>query len=121
MESGVPVSEYLAHPVYLNAGEIPVGGRGKLGRTPFFAAWTSMPITSSRYRALAAGIGRRFLQCDQQSEVAATGYVPREHGRSDKPGLPQAWHRGKLTSRGDLPAFQHEDGATARVLARPAR
>jgi hypothetical protein len=37
MESGVPISEYLAHPVYLNAGEIPVGGRGKLGRTPFFA------------------------------------------------------------------------------------
>jgi hypothetical protein len=37
MESGVPVSEYLAHPVYANACEIPVGGRGKLGRTPFFA------------------------------------------------------------------------------------
>jgi len=37
MESGVPVSEFLAHPVYLNPGEIPVGGRGKLGRTPFFA------------------------------------------------------------------------------------
>ncbi|HMZ17695.1 MAG TPA: hypothetical protein PLD20_07190, partial [Blastocatellia bacterium] len=37
MESGVPVSEYLAHPVYSSAGEIPVGGRGKLGRTPFFA------------------------------------------------------------------------------------
>jgi hypothetical protein len=37
MESGVPVSEYLAHPVYATAGEIPVGGRGKLGRTPFFA------------------------------------------------------------------------------------
>lgn len=37
MESGVPISEFLAHPVYLNPGEIPVGGRGKLGRTPFFA------------------------------------------------------------------------------------
>ena len=36
MESGIPISEYLPHPVYLNAGEIPVGGRGKLGRTPFF-------------------------------------------------------------------------------------
>jgi hypothetical protein len=32
----VPISEFLAHPVYLNAGEIPVGGRGKLGRTPFY-------------------------------------------------------------------------------------
>jgi len=37
MESGVPISEFLPHPVYLNAGEIPVGGRGKLGRTPYFA------------------------------------------------------------------------------------
>ena len=36
MESGVPISEFLAHPVYLNAGEVPVGGRGKLGRTPFY-------------------------------------------------------------------------------------
>jgi hypothetical protein len=32
-ETGLPVSEFNAHPVYLNAGEIPVGGRGKLGRT----------------------------------------------------------------------------------------
>jgi len=36
-ESGLPISEFLAHPVYLNAGEIPVGGRGKLGRT----AWNN--------------------------------------------------------------------------------
>ena len=36
LESGLPISEFLPHPVYLNAGEIPVGGRGKLGRTPFF-------------------------------------------------------------------------------------
>lgn len=35
-ESGVPISEFLAHPVYLNAGEVPVGGRGKLGRTAWF-------------------------------------------------------------------------------------
>jgi serine/threonine protein kinase len=27
----------IAHPLYQNAGEIPVGGRGKLGRRPFFA------------------------------------------------------------------------------------
>jgi len=36
MESGLPISEFLPHPVYLNAGEVPVGGRGKLGRTPFY-------------------------------------------------------------------------------------
>jgi hypothetical protein len=37
MESGVPISEFLAHPIYGNAGEVPVGGRGKLGRTAFYA------------------------------------------------------------------------------------
>lgn len=37
MESGVPISRYLAQPVYGNAGEIPVGGRGSEGRTPFNA------------------------------------------------------------------------------------
>jgi Carboxypeptidase regulatory-like domain/TonB-dependent Receptor Plug Domain len=32
-ESGIPVNDLKAHPVYLNAGEVPVGGRGALGRT----------------------------------------------------------------------------------------
>ena len=32
--SGTPLSAYESHPVYLNAGEVPVGGRGTLGRTP---------------------------------------------------------------------------------------
>ena len=31
-------------PVYLNAGEIPVGGRGKLGRTPFYTSLICMRI-----------------------------------------------------------------------------
>jgi hypothetical protein len=36
MESGVPLSKFGAHPAYLNAGEVPIGGRGSQGRTPFF-------------------------------------------------------------------------------------
>ena len=36
MESGVPFSKFGAHPAYLNAGEVPIGGRGSLGRSPFF-------------------------------------------------------------------------------------
>ena len=36
-ESGLPISEFYAHPAYANQGEIPVGGRGKLGRTaPYY-------------------------------------------------------------------------------------
>jgi len=32
--TGTPITELAAHPVYLNNGEIPIGGRGALGRTP---------------------------------------------------------------------------------------
>jgi hypothetical protein len=34
VESGIPLSDLKAHPVYLNSGEVPVGGRGALGRSP---------------------------------------------------------------------------------------
>jgi hypothetical protein len=34
IESGVPINDLRAHPVYQNAGEVPFGGRGSLGRTP---------------------------------------------------------------------------------------
>jgi hypothetical protein len=33
--SGTPISKFLDHPVYANSGEVPVGGRGSLGRTPW--------------------------------------------------------------------------------------
>ena len=34
IETGVPLNDLRAHPVYQNGGEIPFGGRGALGRTP---------------------------------------------------------------------------------------
>jgi hypothetical protein len=34
VQSGFPLNELAAHPAYLNAGEIPIGGRGSLGRSP---------------------------------------------------------------------------------------
>jgi hypothetical protein len=34
IQSGIPLNDLKAHPVYDNAGEIPVGGRGSLGRSP---------------------------------------------------------------------------------------
>jgi len=33
-ESGVPLSLLGDHPIYLNTGEVPIGGRGAAGRTP---------------------------------------------------------------------------------------
>jgi hypothetical protein len=33
IEGGIPINDFRAHPAYQNAGEIPVGGRGSLGRT----------------------------------------------------------------------------------------
>jgi hypothetical protein len=32
--SGTPISELADHPAYGNSGEVPIGGRGKLGKTP---------------------------------------------------------------------------------------
>ena len=32
-ESGAPISQLAAHPVYFDAGEVPLGGRGTVGRT----------------------------------------------------------------------------------------
>ncbi|MGH9713897.1 MAG: carboxypeptidase regulatory-like domain-containing protein [Candidatus Acidiferrales bacterium] len=34
VSTGTPITELGSHPVYLNSGEIPIGGRGALGRTP---------------------------------------------------------------------------------------
>lgn len=34
IQTGTPVNRLAAHPVYENAGEVPIGGRGALGRTP---------------------------------------------------------------------------------------
>jgi hypothetical protein len=34
IQTGTPINELAAHPVYLNAGEVPIGGRGSEGRTP---------------------------------------------------------------------------------------
>jgi hypothetical protein len=33
-QSGVPLSLLGDHPIYLNQGEVPIGGRGAAGRTP---------------------------------------------------------------------------------------
>lgn len=33
LQSGTPISEFADHPAYGNSGEVPLGGRGKLGRT----------------------------------------------------------------------------------------
>jgi len=35
IESGIPINALAPHPVYLNTGEIPTGGRGSQGRTPW--------------------------------------------------------------------------------------
>jgi len=34
VQTGTPINKLAAHPIYLNAGEVPLGGRGVEGRTP---------------------------------------------------------------------------------------
>ncbi len=52
-ESGIPITNLGAHPVYDNAGEIPIGGRGALGRTPSDTSLdihTDYPINMEKYK-----------------------------------------------------------------------
>ncbi len=52
-ESGIPITNLGAHPVYDNAGEIPIGGRGALGRTPSDTSLdihTDYPLNLEKYR-----------------------------------------------------------------------
>jgi len=39
IQSGTPITRFLAHPAYFNAGEIPSGGRGALGKTRVTGVW----------------------------------------------------------------------------------
>ncbi len=39
VETGVPIDVLQAHPIYLNQGEVPLGGRGAAGRTPRTYGW----------------------------------------------------------------------------------
>lgn len=60
VESGTPNSELAAHPVYLNAGEVPLGGRGKLGRTSTFVrvdlhADYRIPLNYERMKVVVIG------------------------------------------------------------------
>ncbi len=34
VQSGIPFNQFAAHPAYLNSGEVPLNGRGSLGRLP---------------------------------------------------------------------------------------
>ncbi len=80
VQSGTPLSAFLAHPAYTNAGEIPTGGRGTKGRTPatfpldFHADYT---VKLSEQKRLKFGADmfnlfnqKRALYLDQNLEVA---------------------------------------------------
>lgn len=57
--TGTPLNKLLAHPAYANAGEIPVGGRGAFGRSPFQNYWDlkasyDIPMKSERIKTTVA-------------------------------------------------------------------
>lgn len=67
VETGVPISEFWAHPAYLNAGEVPVGGRGVLGRSETatrvdFHADYPIKISDKRKLTVSADIFNLFDQ-----------------------------------------------------------
>jgi hypothetical protein len=58
-ETGLPINKLDPHPVYLNTGEIPLGGRGSQGRTPNYTrfdvhtdyAWAITEKTKLKFTA----------------------------------------------------------------------
>ncbi|HKT11674.1 MAG TPA: carboxypeptidase regulatory-like domain-containing protein [Terriglobia bacterium] len=62
MESGVPINQLAAHPAYLNPGEVPLGGRGALGRMPVtWAADVHLDYTHPLTEHTAIDIGWDFF------------------------------------------------------------
>jgi len=83
--SGAPISKLLAHPAYLNAGEIPVGGRGALGRTPtqnYFDLRLDyiIPLRSEKYRLKAGAnlfnLFNRKTVTDVDMDYELSGGIP---------------------------------------------
>ena len=80
-ESGTPITNLGAHPVYNNSGEIPLGGRGALGRTASDTSLdihTDYPIQIEKARLKLSWDmfnvlnSRKLMSVDQDSALNAT-------------------------------------------------
>jgi hypothetical protein len=79
IETGTPISKFAAHPAYLNPGEVPIGGRGTLGRTQLDGSvdvHADYPIRTSEKTRLRLGMdlfnianARRELRVDQNVDL----------------------------------------------------
>jgi hypothetical protein len=79
-QSGTPINDLKAHPVYENSGEVPSGGRGALGRTPNltqvdFHSDYSIPTTEKTRLIIGADLFNLFnsktqIGFDQNEDVA---------------------------------------------------
>jgi hypothetical protein len=80
VEQGIPITDFKAHPAYLNSGEIPQGGRGVLGRTPTTGTvdlHADYPISISERMKIRLGMdlfnianARRQLRIDQNEDAS---------------------------------------------------
>ena len=80
--SGAPLSAYQSHPVYLNQGEVPVGGRGTLGTLPAqFNVDASMEDTVKLGDKLAIhGAFDAFNVFNNQSVIAQNQFLDTSYG-----------------------------------------
>jgi len=80
IDSGVPINRFKAHPAYLNSGEVPVGGRGILGRLPTTGSvdlHVDYPFSISESKKLRFGVdlfnlgnARRQRNIDQNEDAS---------------------------------------------------
>jgi len=98
-QTGTPLNDLLAHPVYLNSGEIPVNGRGSLGRTANFGtvdlhADYPIRITERTKIRLAADLfnltNQRQLLAVDQNRQTTVGIENPDFFRPGDPNLPES-------------------------------
>jgi outer membrane receptor protein involved in Fe transport len=98
-QTGTPLNDLLAHPVYLNAGEIPSGGRGSLGRIGNFGtvdmhADYPIRITERTKIRLAADLfnltNQRHLLAVDQNEQVTVGVQNIDFQKPGDPNLPES-------------------------------
>jgi hypothetical protein len=95
--TGAPLSKFLSHPAYLNAGEIPVGGRGAFGRTPFenyFDARVEyrLPIRSEKFKIKTAA--DMFNVFNRQTTTAIDQFFELDGAVPNADfGKPNSYHR----------------------------
>ena len=106
IQSGTPISQFLAHPAYDNAGEIPLGGRGSLGRTDWtFPIDAHADYTVKVSEKVGTAIRGRHVQRVQPETALYVDQWLELSGGVTESGLPEAGSEHLLEPVANAPVY----------------